>query len=274
MAKKAPKESKRPAASGPTFRPLEAQLKALAAKAKQEEREKAEAAKKAAAQPAKKSTTTPTPTRPADGPKPSTPRPSTLTRDEQRELEMLERSHDDEFFFRRLMAGVVPLDEDQRGRIGSAPKLPKRVAPAAPAQDPDQEARDHLMNLVEGGARFEVIDDGKRLEGRRLDLVESTFKRLRRGEFPIDARLDLHGRRADEARDVLERFLREKRQRRDRVVLVIHGRGEHSPAGIGVLRGEIAAWLSQGRASQHVAAFATAHDDEGGEGALYVLLRP
>ena len=66
----------------------------------------------------------------------------------------------------------------------------------------------------------------------------------------------------------------ERRTRRDRVVLVIHGRGDHSPAGIGVLRGEIAAWLSQGRASQHVAAFATAHKEEGGEGALYVLLRP
>jgi DNA-nicking Smr family endonuclease len=40
------------------------------------------------------------------------------------------------------------------------------------------------------------------------------------------------------------------------------------------LRGEIAAWLSQGRASHHVAAFATACPDDGGEGALYVLIRP
>ncbi len=57
-------------------------------------------------------------------------------------------------------------------------------------------------------------------------------------------------------------------------MLVIHGRGDHSPAGVGVLRGEIAAWLSQGRSSQHVAAFATAIADDGGDGALYVLLRP
>jgi DNA-nicking Smr family endonuclease len=107
-----------------------------------------------------------------------------------------------------------------------------------------------------------------------MDLADGTFRRLRRGELPVDARLDLHGKRADEARDALEAFLKDKRQRRDRVVLVIHGRGEHSPAGIGVLRGEIAAWLSQGRPSQHVAAFATAQTDDGGEGALYVLLRP
>jgi DNA-nicking Smr family endonuclease len=40
-----------------------------------------------------------------------------------------------------------------------------------------------------------------------------------------------------------------------------------------VLRGEIAAWLSQGRAREHVAAFATARKDDGGEGAVYVALR-
>ena len=48
------------------------------------------------------------------------------------------------------------------------------------------------------------------------------------------------------------------RSRGERCVLVIHGKGEHSPQGAGVLRGEIAAWLSQSAASEHVAAFATA----------------
>jgi DNA-nicking Smr family endonuclease len=42
---------------------------------------------------------------------------------------------------------------------------------------------------------------------------------------------------------------------------------------MGVLRGEIAAWLSQGGSSEHVDAFATASKPDGGEGAVYVLLR-
>jgi DNA-nicking Smr family endonuclease len=54
---------------------------------------------------------------------------------------------------------------------------------------------------------------------------------------------------------------------------VIHGKGAHSPQGAGVLRGEIGAWLSQGKASEHVAAFSTATAHDGGEGAVYVLLR-
>jgi len=52
----------------------------------------------------------------------------------------------------------------------------------------------------------------------------------------------------------------------------VHVKGEHSPGRVGVLRGEIAAWLSQGTASAHVEAFATAQPEDGGEGAVYVLL--
>lgn len=266
MSKTPPKKDQAP----PKFRPFESQLKELAKKQK-EEAKRAEEEQRKKAEEARQQKK-----KPAPPPKPAAPalRESTLTRQERDELAALERSHDDEFFFARLMGGVQPLDQDKRGRVGTAPKLPPREAKPVPVHDPDAEVRDHLMNLVEGGARFEVTDDGKRLEGRRLDLADATYRRLRRGELSIDARLDLHGKRSDEARDALERFLKEKRARRDRVVLVIHGRGDHSPAGIGVLRGEIAAWLSQGRASQHVAAFATAQGDEGGEGALYVLLRP
>lgn len=276
MAKKQPPKQESKAQAAPKFRPLASQLEELARKAKEEARAKEaaeKAAREAAIKAAKQQKKAPPPP-----PKPAAPaaRPSTLTKEERAELEALERSHQqDEFFFRRLMSGVTPLNDDKHGRIGTAPKLPKREPqPAVQEKDPDDAVRDHLMNLVEGGARFEVSDDGKRLEGRRLDLDQGTFRRLRRGELSIDARLDLHGRRADEARDALEKFLDERRIKRDRVVLVIHGRGEHSPAGLGVLRGEISAWLSQGRASRHVAAFASALQEDGGEGALYVLLRP
>ena len=260
--------------AAPTFRPLEGALKKLA----EEKRaaEKAEQEKQRAAAAAKVATSKPAKQAPRPATREASPqRPSSLTPDEKRELDAMGR--DDEFFFQRLMSGVVPLAAGKQ-RVTTAPEVkakPRDVASAeARAQKADDEVRDHLMSLVEGAARFEVSDDGKRLEGRRLDLGTSTWRRLRLGDLPIDARLDLHGKNADEAKNALETFLRDKRARRDRVVLVIHGRGEHSPAGVGVLRGEIAAWLSQGRPSQHVAAFATARRDDGGEGALYVLLRP
>ena len=170
--------------------------------------------------------------------------------------------------FAELLYGVKPLE----------PVKARRTAPVAPASRPaDDDAaavRAHLQALVSGGeARFEIHDDGDRMEGRRADVDPHTLRRLRRGEFLVDLRCDLHGLTAHEARARLEDVLARARQRGDLMLLVIHGKGRNSPGGRSVLRGEMAAWLSQGPASVHVAAFTTASDEDGGVGALYVLLR-
>jgi DNA-nicking Smr family endonuclease len=188
---------------------------------------------------------------------------------------------DEALLLHRLFAGVEPLDRSRgqrvpRQRIERSPAVERAAARRRDAAQADAEAEavhEHLRALVEGRPRFEVNDDGRRVEGRRLDLPMDAVRRLRRGLLPVDGRLDLHGMSAAEARAQLELFLRTMRARGERCVLVIHGKGEHSPRGLGVLRGEIAAWLSQGPSSEHVAAFATAADGDGGEGAVYVLLR-
>jgi DNA-nicking Smr family endonuclease len=185
---------------------------------------------------------------------------------------------DEALLLHRLFAGVEPLDRS-RGRLPRQPieRSPsvERVATRGPtaAQEEAAAVHEHLRVLVEGGARFEVGDDGRRVEGRRVDVPMDTLRRLRRGLLPIDARLDLHGMSVVQARGQLDVFLRTMRSRGERCVLVIHGKGEHSPGGSGVLRGEISAWLSQGASSEHVAAFVTSREDDGGEGAVYVLLR-
>jgi DNA-nicking Smr family endonuclease len=181
--------------------------------------------------------------------------------------------------FHRLFSGVQPLDRSRGSRISKQPierspgaeRLPKQAEDAARLEA--AAVHEHLRTLVEGRARFEVEDDGVRVEGRRVDLPLDALRRLRRGLLPIDGRLDLHGMGMQQARSQLELFLRTMRVRGERCVLVIHGKGEHSPQGAAVLRGEIAAWLSQSSASEHVAAFATAKGGDGGEGAVYVLIR-
>jgi DNA-nicking Smr family endonuclease len=185
---------------------------------------------------------------------------------------------DDALVMHRLFAGVEPLDRS-RGRVPKqaierSAAIERLSGKADDAARADAEAvHEHLRTLVEGRARFEVEDDGARVAGRRVDVPFDALRRLRRGLLPIDARIDLHGYSAREARTQLELFLRTMRVRGERCVLVIHGKGAHSPDGTGVLRGEIAAWLSQSATSEHVAAFATATGGDGGEGAVYVLLR-
>jgi DNA-nicking Smr family endonuclease len=245
------------------FKPLAAAgLGDLKAKLDAEEKARDEAARAQAAA-GKKAPAPPSPPRPAPA------RPEKRTPESDRE---------DELTFHRMMSGVVPLD-GRGSRVpvaGGARVEPNRVKPAdlrEKAREEAKEVLDHLHHLVDDAVRFEVTDDGNRVEGRRLDVPPSLVRELRRGVLPIDGRLDLHGLGAGDARERLLEFLRAQRARGERCVLVIHGKGEHSVSARGVLRGEIAAWLSQGRAREHVAAFATAREDDGGEGAVYVALR-
>ena len=188
------------------------------------------------------------------------------------------RPEDNARLLRRAYTGVEPLDRSKgpRARHPLEPSPSARTTPTAEAPAPldaDAVVHERLRLLAWGHTPFEVSDEGDRVEGRRTDVPIALLRRLRRGHFPVDARLDLHGMVASEARARVELFLRAMRDRRERAVLVIHGKGEHSPMGLGVLRGEISAWLSQGPSSEHVAAFATARESDGGPGAVYVLLR-
>lgn len=188
------------------------------------------------------------------------PRPVDVTRD-----------GDDEHAFHRMMSGVVPLEgRGSRVPVAGSSRIDAKAKPVDLQTKAREEAKnvlEHLHHLVDDGVRFEVTDDGKRVEGRRIDVPPSLLRELRRGNLPIDGRLDLHGLGPEAAREQVLQFLKAQRVRGERCVLVIHGKGD------GVLRGEISAWLSQGRAREHVAAFATAQQEDGGEGAVYVALR-
>jgi len=186
---------------------------------------------------------------------------------------------DDALAFHRLFAGVEPIDRSRAGRLPRQ-RVERPVAAEHAATEGAERERaeadavhERLRELVDAGARFEVADDGEHVEGRRIDVPISTLRRLRRGLLPIDGRVDLHGMTLAEARARLEAFLRAARARGERCVLVIHGKGQHSPGGVAVLRGEVSAWLSQGASSVQVAAFASATGEDGGGGATYVLLR-
>jgi DNA-nicking Smr family endonuclease len=223
---------------------------------KKEEQKKAE---KAAALEKKKAEREPVPE-----PKSAAPR-----RDEQANAAAVAET------FAMYMAGVAMLDDRKNRRVPRTETVPARNQPqpaGAPAVDLDADARARLRSLVSEGVRFEVLDDGERIEGRRIDIDPRELRRLRRGAYTIDGRLDLHGMTVVEARQKIEAFVRKRRADGDRVIALIHGRGNHSPRGVAVLRGEIAAWLSQGPVAHHVAAFTSAPPDEGGTGALLVLL--
>ena len=94
--------------------------------------------------------------------------------------------------------------------------------------------------------------------------------RLRRGQHPVEGRLDLHGMTQAEAHRALASFIRGARVSGKRCVLVITGRGR---LGGGVLRAAVPRWLAEPEFRPHLLAIATAQPRDGGTGALYVMLR-
>jgi DNA-nicking Smr family endonuclease len=94
---------------------------------------------------------------------------------------------------------------------------------------------------------------------------------LRKGGWTIQGEIDLHGLRRDEAREALAAFLRDAIRRGWRCVRVVHGKGLGSPGKTPVLKGKVQGWLMQ---KDEVLAFVQARGDEGGAGAVVVLLRP
>ena len=85
----------------------------------------------------------------------------------------------------------------------------------------------------------------------------------------MQAQIDLHGLRRDEARDQLAAFVRGCTRRGQRCLRVVHGKGHGSPGREPVLKAKVQRWLAQ---CAEVVAFTQARGSVGGAGALIVLL--
>jgi DNA-nicking Smr family endonuclease len=130
-----------------------------------------------------------------------------------------------------------------------------------------------LSDLVAGQGSFDITETEEYVEGARAGLDPRLIVRLRRGEFAVEAHLDLHGMTQADSRQALTDFIHESTRKGHRTVLVVPGRGLGSPGGRPVLKHATVQWLSHGSLSGYVLGFVTARPTDGGAGALYVLLR-
>jgi len=116
-----------------------------------------------------------------------------------------------------------------------------------------------------------LMETDEALSYRRPGVGIDVARKLRRGHWTIQAEIDLHGLRSDDAREALATFLRDAVRQGLRCVRVVHGKGLGSPGKTPVLKGKVHGWLVQ---KNEVLAFVQARGDEGGAGAVVVLLTP
>jgi DNA-nicking Smr family endonuclease len=166
--------------------------------------------------------------------------------------------------FREATRGVTPLPAP--ARVIAAPP---RVAPIARMHQRD-EAEALAASLSEQISTDTLIDTDDALSFARDGVGPATLRKLRRGQWVVQAQLDLHGLTREEARAALYDFLHGTVKSGKRCVRVVHGKGLGSKNRTPVLKVKVRHWLMQSAA---VLAFTQARGEDGGAGALIVLLR-
>ncbi|KAB8042766.1 Smr/MutS family protein [Janthinobacterium aquaticum] len=171
--------------------------------------------------------------------------------------------------FKASIGGVKRLPESDR-YVPSAPKT--STAAPAPARKLSQAEDDAAVLRESLSDLFEVdhyLENDPALNYAAPGIGPDVVKKMRKGHWPIQDELDLHGLRRDEARDSIGAFLGHATRRKLRCVRVIHGKGFGSKGQEPVLKSMVHSWLVQ---KTEVIAFCQARRSEGGDGALVVLL--
>ena len=182
-----------------------------------------------------------------------------------RRAEAHKRAEAERNLFQRAAGKVQRLPA--HGKVHHLPEPPAPIA--AQRQLDDQRVLHESISDEFDASTLLEVDDA--MSYRRQGIGIDVARKLRRGHWSIQGEIDLHGLRSDDAREALAAFLRESLRQGWRCVRVVHGKGLGSPGKTPVLKGKVHGWLVQ---KSEVLAFVQARADEGGAGAVVVLLRP
>lgn len=168
--------------------------------------------------------------------------------------------NDEESLFLSEMGDVTPLKPDNKIKIKKKPNK-------APRQNFDE---------IDSFAIGDVFSDAEIVEDcpgilsfSRSGLQHKVLKKLRQGKHPVEHTLDLHGLTVAEASKELLEFLGECEAAGVSHAIIIHGKGFRSKDKP-VIKPMVNRWL---RSVDNVLAFHSAQPKDGGNGAVYVLLK-
>jgi len=175
-------------------------------------------------------------------------------------------SEEDQHLFRNQLSDVRPLITEKRVET-----IKRQVSP--------RPIRNKTFNELEAHTNSGMMSDPVDLHDVEIEDVlffarsgiqHKVQRKLRRGEFPIEDELDLHGYTVTEAKTAILEFIEECKRYQKHYVRIIHGKGYRSEQKIPILKTHVAYWLPQ---HGDVMAFSSAQARDGGTGALYVILK-
>jgi DNA-nicking Smr family endonuclease len=174
-----------------------------------------------------------------------------------------DNTDDDLNLFKEAVKDARPIKAD---RALPAVKKPKPI--------PRQFLRDERQALADSLSDHYIpaheLESGEELLYLREGQSPVILSKLRRGHWVVQAHIDLHGLVSDEARAYVSEFISDCKKRGIRCVRIVHGKGLGSRNREPVLRNKLRGWLMQ---KDEVIAYAQAKANDGGSGAVIVLLK-
>ena len=170
---------------------------------------------------------------------------------------------EDSSLFREAVKDVKPITATEKQTFKIKPK-----------PVPLQFIRDEQQALVDSLSDHYIpaheLETGEELLYLRDGHSPDILRKLRRGHWVIQAKIDLHGLISDEARQYVSSFISDCKKRGVRCVRIVHGKGLGSKNREPILKNKLRGWLMQ---KDEVIAYAEAKKQDGGSGAVIVLLK-
>lgn len=171
---------------------------------------------------------------------------------------------DDELsLFKQAVEGARPIEVN---RVALPVKKPKPI----PRQFILDERQALIDSLSDHYIPAHELESGEELLYLRDGQSPIILSKLRRGHWVIQRHIDLHGMISDEARAYVSEFISDCKKRGIRCVRIVHGKGLGSRNKEPILKNKLRGWLMQ---KDEVIAYAQAKPQDGGSGAVIVLLK-
>jgi DNA-nicking Smr family endonuclease len=170
-----------------------------------------------------------------------------------------EISDEEQALFREAMHGVKKITPKK-----TIAPLPPRITRPKRAT-PDTNSSHATYSDYD---KVEPVSGEDMIEYRKSGFQHKNLRKLRLGQYNVEAILDLHGMTVVEAKEALHHFLKQCLRKGTRHVLIIHGKGRSDTYPI--LKNKLNNWLRQ---IDQIVAFCSAAAKDGRSGAMYVLLK-
>ncbi len=184
---------------------------------------------------------------------------------EMKKSQAVEEEMEDTELFKKALTGVKPIDNGNIAQI--KPKRVKKIDAQTLAKRAAAEgsAEQELTEISDTQAILNPVASQAALSYRIATLQHKVFEDLKAGKIRWFEAVDLHGCTVEQARAAVLQIIQMAKDENQNVIKIVHGKGPEA-----ILKTYVNGWLRQHR---DVLAFVSAPENQGGTGAVLVLLK-